>query len=694
MFAIPLLFLLTLPAQVAQPAVPAPFTTEQFREHVAYLASDELEGRDVGSPGSQKAIDYILRHLKASGTRGMGSGGSWLQAFPYATSMKIDSESRVSLGDGTSLVFGRDFVPRPQCPDGRAEGELAFVGYGIASSTLGYDDFAGIDLKGKIALVLASRPPGELAKVDSANSLDAKWRQCELRGANGILIVAPGPGPQDAEVLILGGDPVMHVPCILLNRQAARRLFPPGAENRDPIAELEKAIAGEGTPKPQSRTLANKISIDVKVQRTAVSGRNVLGVFDGKGDLAKEAIVVSAHHDHMGVSPQLIKAGKDGIYNGADDNASGCAAVLLLAEALHADLDHLPKSYRSVIFASFDAEERGLLGSRHYVTKPLWPLERTALDINFDMVGRLRDRLLASDSESDVFLSERIKALAPQCGLRVETRLHGARRADNASFMERAIPSVHFNTGLHEDYHQVTDEVSRVNAAGGARVSWLAYRVLRETMEFQGKLRYRQPSPAFDIESILAFVFRLGIVPEQNAQSGRSALVRFVMPGSIAAKHGLKSGDEIVGLNGIQFESLIDAATAFSEVRLDRDLELIVQRDKKKLELKVPKEAFKDMAGPSVKSLGEGRFEVLFRIKPSTEVKSVALAGTFNDWKTDAQPLVGPDKEGYFSTRLTLKAGAYEYKFVLNGKTWLADPTNYRTKVPSGNSVLVLGNAN
>jgi hypothetical protein len=692
MFAIPLLISLLLPAQAAQPLVPAPFTAERFREHVAYLASDELAGRDVGSAGSQKAIDYLVRHLKASGLRGIGSGGSWFQDFPYATRFTIDSESRIALSDGASLVFGRDFLPHFQCPNGHAEGDLAFVGYGLASPTLGYDDFRDIDLKGKIALLLAARPPGELAKLESAYSLDAKWKECERHGASGVLIVAAGPLSQEADVLVPGGAPAMKIPWILVKREAAQRLFPSIAGNRESLAELEKAIANDGKPKPQSRVLAKKINIEVKVQRTAVAGRNVVGVFDGKGDLAKEAIIVSSHHDHLGVSPQLIKAGKDGIFNGADDNASGCAALLLLAEALHADLDHLPKSYRTVIFASFDAEERGLLGSRHYVTKPLWQLEKTALDINFDMVGRLRDRLLASDSESNEFLVERIKVLAPQCGLRVETRLHGALRADNASFMERAIPSVHFNTGLHEDYHQVSDEVSRINAAGGARVSWLAYRVLRETMEFQGKLRYRQPSPAFDIQSILAFVFKLGIVPEQNAQSGRSALVRFVMPRSIAAKHGLKSGDEIVGINGVQFESLIDAATAFSEVRLDRDLDLMVQRDSKRLAIKFPKEVFKDMAGPSVKSLGEDRFEVLFRVKPATDVKSVALAGTFNDWKADT-PLAGPDMEGYFSTRLTLKAGVYEYKFVVNGKTWLADPTNYRTKAPDGNSVLMVGNA-
>src|SRR5581483_226930 len=168
---------------------------------------------------------------------------------------------------------------------------------------------------------------------------------------------------------------------------------------------------------------------------------------------------------------------------------------LLLAEALHADSDRLPASRRTVIFASFDAEERGLVGSRYYATHPLWPLGRTTADLNFDMVGRLnRGTLLALDSLSNQFLAERITTLAVACGLRVETRLGGARRADNASFLDREIPAIQFSTGLHADYHRVTDEASRIDADGGARVAWLGYRVLRETMATPGRLRYsRQP---------------------------------------------------------------------------------------------------------------------------------------------------------------------------------------------------------
>jgi nicotinamidase-related amidase len=425
--------------QASPPSLPAPFSADRFRVHVAYLAADELGGREVGSKGESKAAEYIVRHLKEAGATGLEPDGGYLQDFPF-----------------------------------------------------------------------------------------------ELRRRSG------------------------------------------------PNAPVDSRV---------------------------IPAHNILAIVRGKGELAREAIIVSAHHDHLGTDESLIKAGKDGIYNGADDNASGCAALLLLAEALHADRDRLPDSCRSVIFASFDAEEKGLVGSRYYINHPLWPLERTAANLNFDMVGRLNgQKLLAMDSQSNSYLEERIRDLAADCGLRVETRLNGAQRSDHQNFLDRAIPAVHFCSGMHGDYHRVTDEVSRIDAPGGARIAWLAYRVLRETMAAPGKLRYRQPPPALNITAILGLLFRLGIIPEQNAQSGKSALIRFVLPGSFAAKQGLQNGDEITGLNGKGFENIIDAALAFTRLDPNQDLKLAIVRNGKKQDVVIPAAMLKGAMSEAVKPVTEDRF--------------------------------------------------------------------------------------
>jgi hypothetical protein len=495
--------------------MPAPFTSTRFREHVAYLASDELEGRDVGSAGSAKAMQYLIRHFQEAGLKKLDTLGDWYQEFPFIMS---------------------------------------------------------------------------------------------------------------------------------------------------------------------------------RADKKKVAARNVLAVFPGRGALANEAVLVSTHHDHLGINRALLEAGKDGIFNGADDNASGCSALLLLTQALSAEHARLPSSYRTVIFASFDAEERGLVGSRYYVRHPLWPLNKTTANINLDMVGRLfRTKVLAADSESSAFLAERVRALAAQCGLGVETRLHGAGRADSASFIDQAIPAVHFNTGLHADYHQVTDEVSKIDSDGGARISWLAYRLLREMMENPERLRFRRPPAHFDVQGIIRLVMRLGLIPEQNTQSGRYPLIRYVLPNSLAAKQGFQANDEITSINGEKFQNIIDAAAMFAKLRLDRDVQLTVLRKGKTVELKIPAQALKDFAGPGVRAVGQERYEVLFRFKPGKKVNSVALAGTFNNWDVKALAMAGPDKDGFYTVKQTLTRGVYEYKFVVNGSEWFADRNNLRTSGSVGNSLLMLG---
>jgi hypothetical protein len=326
------------------------------------------------------------------------------------------------------------------------------------------------------------------------------------------------------------------------------------------------------------------------------------------------------------------------------------------------------------------------------VTHPLWPLDKTTGIINFDMVGRLfRGKVLAADSDSSAFFTERITELAKHCGLRVETRLHGSGRADSASFIDQAIPAVHFNSGLHADYHQVTDEVGKIDSDGGARISWLAYRLLREMMDSPDRLRFRRPSPHFDIQGIIRLVMRLGLVPEQNAQSGRYPVVKFVLPNSIAAKQGFQANDEVTSVNGSKIDNLYEAAVLFAKLRLDRDIELTLLRQGKTVELKIPAEAFKDFAGPAVHSVAGDQFEVSFRYKPGKKVDRVNLAGTFNNWDVKNLPMAGPDKDGFYNVKRTLPRGVYEYKFVVGGTEWLTDPSNLHTTGSLGNSVLKLG---
>ena len=426
--------------------------------------------------------------------------------------------------------------------------------------------------------------------------------------------------------------------------------------------------------------------------KPVVTARNVLGVVRGAGKLANQAIIVSAHHDHIGVRTDDADPKSDKIFNGADDNASGCAAVLLVAEALHNDRDKLEADRRSVVFASFDAEERGLVGSRQYTLQPWWPLEHTTANFNFDMVGRLKgDQVFAGDGNSSAFLGRRITEIGKELGLRVETRGGGIRRADHVNFLDRQIPAMHLLTGIHADYHQVSDETAKINHAGGARVARLAYRMLREAMTVPGALPFRRTDLDIDLGAGVRLVQALGIFPAMNAQEGKYPLLQFVMPGSPAAKAGLQSGDEIAAIDGRKFNRVEDAGIIFAELDLTKPMKLAVRRSGGEKEIVLPAEVFAAFAGPKFEKLPDGKYKVVFTFKPPAKSKSVSLAGTFNQWKPAADPMSGPDADGQWRLEMKLPEGVHEYKFVVDGDKWHADPKNIRRVGQYQNSALILG---
>jgi hypothetical protein len=380
------------------------------------------------------------------------------------------------------------------------------------------------------------------------------------------------------------------------------------------------------------------------------------------------------------------------IYNGADDNASGVAAMLLVAKAIASEKSRLPESRRAILFCSFDAEEQGLLGAKHYVKRPAWPLDKTALVINFDCVGRLRmSQFFASDVETNPTLAEFVREVAGERRLKAVTRFGWHGRSDHAVFIERGIAGVHFFTGAHADYHGVGDHTDKLNFEGGADVAWVAYRLLQQAIAEPGPIEFQKLDPTFDLTFALNLVQTLGIVPNVNAQEGRYPQIVFVVPGSPAARHGLKSGDEIVSLNGLVFNRVEDGLTIFPQLTFEEGLRLTILRGQETVEVKLPASVFEKLLGPKAVRLENGKYEVEFRYQASAGVNEVYLAGDFNAWSPTALRMTGPDKTGQFTTRLELAPGAYEYKYVVDGKNWIADPQNLYRVGKDDNSVLRVG---
>lgn len=427
------------------------------------------------------------------------------------------------------------------------------------------------------------------------------------------------------------------------------------------------------------------------INGNTTTAKNILTVLPGRGSLKDQAIVVTAHYDHLG-NRSDGQEGEDTIYNGADDNASGVSALLLIAKAVTSQSNALPKSHRTVIFASFDAEERGLLGARYYVQHPLWPLDKTAAIINFDSIGRLRmGKIFASMAESNPMLAQVIRDAARKRRIVAETRFGGHGRSDHAVFLDRGIPGMHFFTGANSDYHHVTDHWERLNFDGGATIAWIGFQVLRKAMTHPNQIEFQKLKPSFNITFALNLVRKLGIVPVVNAQDGRYPQILFVVPNSAAAKHGLKSGDKITAVNGLRFKRVEDGLIIFQQTTFENGLRLSILRGGTNTEATIPASFFDEMSGPKAARLKNGKYKVVFRYQATPKVKAVYLVGEFNAWKPTAHRMDGPDSRSLFTTQLELDQGVYEYKFVIEGKDWKADPRNLYQVGKDNNSVLRVG---
>lgn len=463
--------------------LPAAADAGRIERDVERLASAQWQGRRAGTPEADAAADWIAAEFEQAGL-GPGLGGSFFQPFTFVDGVELGPGNRLRLGRGTPLRPGRDFRPLALSASGRVAGEVLFAGYGLVVPERGRDDYAGLDPRGRVVLLLRYGPDGLAWDSPWAPHADLahKARLARQRGAAAVLFVT-GPRTrvagdelrplrQDAALADLG------LPVLAVTRKAAERAF---AGSPRSLAELQ---AGADGGQPVARVLPVRAELAADVRPNLRRTRNVLGQVAAPG--AFEWIVVGAHHDHLGTSGQgSLDPAPDGkVHLGADDNASGTAALLELARRLAPLAGELR---RSLLFASFGAEEVGLLGSRHFVGSPPVPLARVAAMFNLDMVGRLREELhVHGVGTSPAWPSLLARAGG---GLKLRTHESGWAPSDHAPFHAAGVPVLFFFTGVHADYHRPSDTAGRVDARGIDRIVGLVERLLRDAAGSDEPLR-------------------------------------------------------------------------------------------------------------------------------------------------------------------------------------------------------------
>ncbi|RMF60928.1 MAG: M20/M25/M40 family metallo-hydrolase, partial [Calditrichaeota bacterium] len=438
---------------------------ERLTAFITYLSSDELEGRGTGTAGNKKAAYYIRELFKSFGLQPLGN--EYYQEFKVVT--------EVQLGEGNSLVtrthgqeqsweVGTDFMPMPFTENQSATGKVAFVGYGISAPDLNYDDYSGIDPEGKIVIIMRESPDYEdpHGKFSDYVSLSYKIRNAREHKVAGVLFVNPPSDTADELYTLkrVQGDMQAGVPAIHVKQSVVTSILP----ESQLFEALEEGI--KSTMKPASFDIPDvEIEMNPSVKLIEKPTWNVVGIVPGNDPkLSKEYIIVGAHYDHLGWGQEGSRyTGEEpAIHHGADDNASGVAAMLEVAK--HIGENPQP---RSVVFIAFGAEEMGALGSAYYCKNPLVPLENTVLMLNLDMVGRLQEnKLQVTGTGTSSAWDSLIDTLSNHHGLEVSKSADGYGPSDHASFYSQNVSVLNLFTGLHDDYHKPSDTVDKINFDG------------------------------------------------------------------------------------------------------------------------------------------------------------------------------------------------------------------------------------
>ena len=521
--------------------------------HVKYLASDELAGREAGEPGADSAAAYIAGLFKSYGLESLGNE-FYQQAFEITTTITVAPESRLILETSKGkreLKLGEEWMPFNFSSAGSVNDGVFRAGYGLSA-----DDYEGAESP-RIVVLLGGTPddfdphgsgidPSPRRKVTTARE----------QGAEAVMIMR-----QRLDIPQAGDPPhAAGIPAIQILET-------------DEILEL---LADDEL----------KITLDAKVEPLQVTTYNVVGKLEGSDPArADEIIVVGAHYDHLGMGGPGSMAPEEHVpHNGADDNASGTAVLLGLAEYFAKNPDARPA--RSLVFVAFSAEEMGLLGSDYFVNNPPFSLDQVTAMVNFDMVGRLNEgRMQVFGTES----AEEFETLLDTLDARDDALAlgyvgDGYGPSDQTSFYAKKIPVLHMFTGTHTQYHRPDDDWELINAEGMAAVAEFSIVLIDELANWPGDLTLieRQRPQA---QGGGGYGPYLGTIPDFGEVEGGGLRLSGVRAGSPAEAAGLQEGDVVIEFAGKEVLNIYDYTYALRDHAPGDTVQIKVRREGEVVEL-------------------------------------------------------------------------------------------------------------
>jgi Tol biopolymer transport system component len=587
-------------------------TAADLREEVGFLAAEERQGRMTGSAGAKQAADYIAARLQDAQLKPAGDNNTFFQKFEFTSGVKVLKEKNELVLSGNTISkplrfdVEKDFTPLSFTENQTVDGEIVFVGYGLSvpgKGAEGYDSYAGVDVKNKIALVLRYVPEEVDAKrrqeLNRYAGLRYKAMLAREHGAKAVLFVTGPNSPNKGELVAASFDASMANSGIVaasITSNVADALFQRASKNLKSLqSELDKenphAESGFAFPNVTAHLAA-------AVEHVKKDDRNVVAVLPPSGPSERaEYVVIGAHYDHLGLGETgaMLRKGEEGkVHPGADDNASGTAAVLELAASLAEERKARPEEFRrGIVFALWSGEEIGIIGSSYFVEHPTVTLSNVAAYVNFDMVGRLRENKLSLQGVGSSKMWRRlVEKRNVAAGFNLSLQEDPYLPTDGTAFYPKGVPILNFFTGGHDDYHRPTDTADKLDYDGLERITKFARALvvdLAKSEERPDYVKVEHSEGAGGRETLRVF---LGTIPDYATEVAGVKLSG-IRGGSPAEKAGLKGGDIIVEFGGQKVSNIYDYTYALDAAKIGQPVEIVVMRDGQRVKITVTPEARK-----------------------------------------------------------------------------------------------------
>jgi aminopeptidase YwaD len=563
---------------------------KRYLDDIKALTTPAMEGRGDGTPGLTKAANMIEQRFGSLGLQPAGKN-SYFQPFTVITGARLKQGNHLKVLSGAAqkdLKLNQDFVPFSFSTSGEITGPVVFAGYGATATEFGYDDYAHLDVKDKIVVILRYEPARFAARNGHAgltehSQLITKAINARNHGANAVIVINGKLAEGEDDLLTrfgsVSGPENAGILFVQMKNAVAQNWF---AEAGKPLSAVQNQIDASATPGSFAFPENLRVSLNVNIESIRATVNNVLAYLPGKTD---EYIIIGAHYDHLGrgdfdsLAPSQIGQ----IHPGADDNASGTAGVLELARLLVPMKGQLE---RGILFCSFAGEELGLLGSAEWVKEPTLPIDKAVAMVNMDMIGRIKGgKVYVGGVGTGAPFRSLLDQENSKSAFKMEYSAGGYGASDHTSFVARKIPVLFFFSGLHSDYHKPSDTWDKINALDAAKLLDFIDDVALKLDSASERVAFvtvaeDQPGGHATSGGGGGYGPYFGSIPDFG-QEANGVKFSDVRPGSPAAKAGLKPGDVLVQFGGKPIQNLYDFTDALRRSKVGDVVEVQVMRDGK-----------------------------------------------------------------------------------------------------------------